>query len=59
MNNLTPDMYDHMLPYMEENYELSKPFWQKTVYQRVEELVTERFFDMDQYNNFLITHILD
>lgn len=59
MNNLTPDMYDEMLPYIEENYELSKPFWQKTVYQRVEELVTERFFDMDQYTDFLITHILD
>jgi hypothetical protein len=59
MANLTPDIYDDMLPYIEENYELSKPFWQKTVYQRVEDLVTERFFDMDQYNNFLITQILD
>jgi hypothetical protein len=59
LGNLTPGIYDDMLPHIEENYELSKPYWQKTVYQRVEELVAERFFDMDQYNNFLITQILD
>lgn len=59
MKNITPNMYDDMLPYVEENYELSRNYWEKTVYQRVEELVTEYFFDEDQTNNFLMNYILD
>lgn len=59
MRNLSESIYDHMLPYIEENYELSRQYWSKTVYQRIEELVTDEFFDVNQYNNFLLTHILD
>ena len=47
------------MPYIEENHELSNQYWSKTVYQRIEELVTDKFFDINQYNNFLLTHILD
>jgi len=59
MLNLNPSVYDELKPYMEENYELSRPYWSKTVYQRVEEIVSDKFFDMDHDNNFLLTHILD
>ena len=48
-----------MLPYAEENYERSREYWSNTVYQRVEELVHEQFFEIDQTNEFLLTHILD
>lgn len=59
MRNLTSDVYDDMLPYIEENYVLSKPYWEKNVYQRIEDIVSERFFDVDQTNNFLMNYILD
>jgi hypothetical protein len=59
MNTLTPDTYDAMLPYVEENYERSKIYWQKNVYQRIEDIVTERFFEPEQQINFLLNHIID
>lgn len=59
MKNLTPSLYYEMLPYAEENYERSREYWSKTVYQRIEELVDEQFFEIDQTNEFLLTHILD
>jgi len=39
MDSLTPEMYDEMLPYVQENYELAKPYWEKNVYQRIEDEV--------------------
>ncbi len=59
INSITPTTYDELFPYIEENYELSKKYWANTVYQRIEELVFEKFFDVYQDNNFLLTHILD
>ena len=59
ITSLRPEMYDEMMPYIEENYELSKPYWEKTVYQRIEEVVSDRFFNTNQENNFLLNYILD
>lgn len=39
MSTIKPGMYEDMLPYVEENYELSKAYWEKSVHQRVEEIV--------------------
>lgn len=41
ISNLTPGVYDEMLPYVEENYEIGRPYWEKTVYQRIEDIVEE------------------
>ena len=42
LNHLTPEVYDQMLPYLMENYELGRPYWEKNVYERIEDIVTER-----------------
>ena len=42
--NLTPDVYDSMFPYVLNNYELAKPYWEKNVFQRIEDEV-EKFID--------------
>lgn len=59
MENLLPKNYDDMLLYAEENYELSKIYWQKNVYERIEDVVTSYFFEPDQQMNFLLNHIID
>jgi hypothetical protein len=37
--NLTPADYDARLPYIEENYQRARPFWENTVYERIENIV--------------------
>jgi len=37
VNNLTPEDYDRMQPYIEENYQRARPYWEKSVYQRIED----------------------
>ena len=39
VNALTPDDYESRLPYIEANYELGRPYWEQTVYQRIENLI--------------------
>jgi hypothetical protein len=41
LNNLTPQHYDEMLPYLEENYHRAKPYWERTVYQRIEDEISK------------------
>jgi hypothetical protein len=42
--NITPDTYSVMLPYVMENYELSRKYWQHNVYQRIEQEIQAEFF---------------
>lgn len=44
IENLNEDTYDQMLPYVEENYELCKPYWEKNIQQRIEEQINQHFF---------------
>jgi hypothetical protein len=54
VNNLQPDMYDSMMPYIQENFELARPYWEKNAYQRIEEAV-ENFISLncDRLNTFI------
>ena len=45
LNRLHPDMYEDMLPYVEENYELCRPYWENSINQRIEKTIQKRFFD--------------
>ena len=55
LNNLTPGVYDQMLPYLLENYELGRPYWEKNVYQRIEDIVAERTtLDANLLNSILL-----
>jgi hypothetical protein len=52
IKRLTPADYDNMLPYVKHNYEISKPYWEKTVYERIEDIVETRMnFNLEQTNN--------
>lgn len=42
MANLTPDVYNKLMPYIKENYQLAKPYWEKTAFQRIEDEI-EKF----------------
>lgn len=60
LNNLDPTIYDEMLPYMEENYQLAKPYWEKNVYQRIEDEVEKSLNSyMLEENNLLHSIILE
>jgi hypothetical protein len=39
---ITPEWYDQRLPYIEENYQRARPYWEKSVYQRVEDIIERR-----------------
>lgn len=39
VNWLTPDHYQSMLPYMEENYQRGKSYWQHNIFTRIEDQV--------------------
>jgi hypothetical protein len=53
-------MYDEMKPYMEENYQLAKLFWEKNIYQRIEnEIEKSMELDIVQHDNFLHSIILE
>jgi len=40
--NLTPDDYESRLPYIQKNYELSRPYCEQNIYQRIENIVTQK-----------------
>ena len=42
INNLHPDKYDEMMPYVLENYELARPYWEKNAFERIEDTI-EKF----------------
>tara|TARA_B100000497_G_C7691833_1_gene420956 strand:- start:1972 stop:2772 length:801 start_codon:yes stop_codon:yes gene_type:complete len=44
IKNVNEDMYYNMLPYVEENFEISKQYWQKSVYERIEDLILEKYY---------------
>jgi hypothetical protein len=41
LSTITPADYDRMLPYVEENYRLASHYWQYSVYQRIEEVLSD------------------
>ena len=41
LSTVTPDDYERMLPYVEENYRRASVYWQYSVYQRIEQILTE------------------
>jgi hypothetical protein len=38
-SEITPEWYEERLPYIEENYQRARQYWEKSVYQRVEDVV--------------------
>jgi hypothetical protein len=64
LKNLTPEVYDEMLPYVNENFEIAKPFWENNIYQRIEaeieKLLTKKTdLAVEQENNLLYTFLLE
>ena len=61
ISNLTPAVYDEMLTYVEENYEIAKPYWEKTIYQRIEDIIEQELTNVDlaQETNLLHQILLD
>jgi hypothetical protein len=55
--NLTPADYDRMLPYIEDNYHRSRYYWQKTVYQRVEDVVEQEWSKISNLKSFGINTV--
>jgi hypothetical protein len=41
MSTLTPDDYQSRLPYIEENYQRARPFWEQNAYQRIENVIAQ------------------
>jgi len=42
INTLTPEDYDMMLPYVEHNYQLARPYWEQSIQQRIETAISEQ-----------------
>jgi hypothetical protein len=62
LENLTPDVYDEMLPYLHENVEAAKPYWEKTIYQRIEDEIEKALNKpsmFEEENNLLYTVLLE
>ena len=38
-SEITPEWYDERLPYVEENYQRAREYWEKSVFERVEDVV--------------------
>jgi hypothetical protein len=58
ISTLTPDTYDEMLPYLQENYELGKHYWKKNIYQRIEDEIEKALnFNLSQQNE-IFQHVL-
>jgi hypothetical protein len=36
---ITPEWYDERLSYIEENYQRAREYWEKSVFERVEEII--------------------
>jgi hypothetical protein len=49
VQNLTPADYDRMLPYIEENYQRGRVYWEKSVYQRIEDIIATRLENVNIY----------
>lgn len=39
---LTPEDYDARLPYIEENYQRARPFWEQNAFERIENVIAEK-----------------
>jgi hypothetical protein len=50
-----------MLPYLHENFEVAKPYWEKTIYQRIEDEIEKALNkpSMFEENNLLYTVLLE
>lgn len=44
VNNLNDSTYDDMKPYIEENYELCRPYWENSIHRRIEDQIYQKFF---------------
>ena len=42
LNTLTPEDYESRKPYIDRNYELARPFWESTVHERIENIITQK-----------------
>lgn len=42
ISTLTPSVYDDMRPYLENNYERARVYWEKSIFQRIEDIIEER-----------------
>lgn len=52
VSELTPEHYDEMLPYALENRERARPYWEKNIFQRIEDLVEKQLdFALEQMKN--------
>lgn len=41
IDTLTPEDYDRMQPYIEENYQRAQPFWKYSIHQRIENVIAQ------------------
>jgi hypothetical protein len=42
VSTLTPADYESRLPYIEENYQRARPFWEHSAYQRIENVIAQQ-----------------
>jgi hypothetical protein len=42
VSTLTPADYESRLPYIEENYQRARPFWEHKAYQRIENVIAQQ-----------------
>lgn len=53
VSELTPAMYDEMLPYALENKERAKHYWQQNIFQRIEDMIEKQLeFALEQTQNW-------
>ena len=58
--NLTPGLYDELMPYMQENYELGRKYWEKNIYERIEDEIEKALnFNLAQSSELFQHVILD
>ncbi len=58
INTLTPSMYDDMLPYVQNNFERAKIYWEKNVYQRIEDVIEKKLNIAIEQENLLNPSLL-
>jgi hypothetical protein len=52
IDTITPDMYQDLMPYMVDNYNRAKLYWEKNIYQRIEDMIQKHMtFALAQTNN--------
>lgn len=42
INSITPELYDEMMPYLQINHDLARPYWEKDIYQRMEDVIEKQ-----------------